>query len=142
MNEQRTFVTFNAVFPDDFEFLESGDIAVPGGRNICNVIMGILQNLGLTVSKPEQHQFYGWELTAKKDGCEYWFLLQYPESWLLIAQDKTGIFGRMKSQATSFGATLADLNQKLAEDERFSNIRWFAKGEYENGKSLGSKTPE
>ena len=139
MSLQRTFVTFDAEMPDDSEFSESGDILVPGGRGVCFLVMQFLQELGLDVSEPEQHQFYGWELNGELHGSKFWFLLQYPAPWLLIAEDKTGLFARFRTERISLEKLLSGLNKKLTTDHRIGDVQWFTKREYEDGMPLGSK---
>ncbi|MGK6321424.1 hypothetical protein [Sphingomonas sp. DT-204] len=141
MSELRTFATFDAELPDDSEFSESGDILVPGGRGVCLLIMQLLQEIGLDVSQPEQHQFYGWELNGELNGSKFWFLLQYPESWLLIVEDKTGLIARLKTERMSLQELLDDLGKKLTADHRIHGIQWFTKKEYESGVTLGNKFP-
>ncbi|AZI37932.1 hypothetical protein NT2_13_00190 [Caenibius tardaugens NBRC 16725] len=127
MTGQRCFATFSAEVPDDWEFSEAGEILIPGGRGVCLLIMRHLQNLGLDVSEPKQHQFYGWELKGEWDGSQFWFLLQYPDPWLLISEDKTGIIGFLKPERPSLTHLLRRFNIEMSDDDHFHNIQWFAK---------------
>lgn len=138
MTQQRTFVTFDAAFSDDAEFSSSGEIVIPGGRNVCLVIANLLADQELEVSEPSQHDFYGWEVTAKKEGHVFWFLLQYPGPWLLLAKDKHGVADK---HGVSLGKVLNNLANAMNEDGRFSGLSWFTKAEYERGQTVGNPLP-
>ena len=141
MSDVRTFATFDSDIVDESNFSDSGEMILPGGCNISSVIKDNLSEMGLVASYPIQYKFYGWEFEATIKGQKYWFLVQNPESWLLISEDRTGLFGRLKAESELFGNTLRELNLRLTDDERFSHIRWFTKAEYESGKSMGVAVP-
>lgn len=141
MCARRTFVTFDTSLPDDSELSESGDIEVPAGFNVCVHLKDILENIGLEVSTPLQHQFYGWELTGKRDGRTCWFLLQYPGPWLLTSQEIGSIDNRFEQSPAALDVALTELNFKLTQRETFSNISWLTKAEYESGMKIGHPAP-
>jgi hypothetical protein len=139
--DQRTFVTFEATFPDDARFLSSGDLVVPGGRSVCLAIAGLLVAQGFRVSGPKQHSYYGWEFTAKNHGRKVWFLIQFPDPWLLIAKDSPGVRAIFNDSAFHFHETLDTLANAMIEDARFRRLSWFKQAEYESGQRLGCPSP-
>lgn len=127
MSAQRTFATFDAELLDDSELSESGDILIPGGRGVSLLIRRLLQELGLVISEPEQHQFYGWKLNGEKDGSKFWFLLQYPNPWLLIIEDRTRFIVRNRSEKDLFKQIISNLNGKMVAEDRIRSVQWFKK---------------
>jgi hypothetical protein len=133
--ELRTFVTFEADFPDDGEFTESGDVKRPGGLNIALALGEMLQRQGFELSKPQQHSFYGWEFTVSAEGFNFRLLLQFPGPWLLLSQDKNSFLrGFLGSKALVHRRVLETLNRSLAQSSSFRVLRWYSKEEYESGK--------
>jgi len=129
----KTFVTFEADFPDDASFIADGDPAdVPGGRAIAEALRGLLAARGFTVSAPAQHEHFGWALTAEEGGCRTWLLLQVGEPWLLITEDQSGMVARLLGRGGPFQRRVLEaLGEALRADGRFREVTWFTRAEYE-----------
>jgi hypothetical protein len=99
--------------------------------------------MGLDVSNPQQHLFYGWcfEIASQR-GVE-WCLLQQPGPWLLLVRDRQSVLHRF-FHVTSRGGlerALTALDRALKLDSRFSSIQWFEEQAYEAGAQQGAETP-
>jgi len=131
--ELRTYTTFNADFPEDAEFEDGGDIKRPGGLGIARVLCQMLQGRGFKVSEPEQHSFYGWAFIVRVEDLAFWFLLQFPGPWLLLSQNRTSLFRRLFSSrsVSHHRRILETLNDSLVHDNRFREIKWFSKEQFE-----------
>ena len=129
---ERRFATFEADFPDDATWSASGDIVTPTGRNVCAALASAFEDCGFEVSKLYQHEDYGWEFTANKDKEKYMFLLQYAEPWLLIAEDRSGLFDKLRRPSRLVDALRA-VTVNLNRDSRFKRVRWYTRAEYEQG---------
>ena len=141
MGSHRNFVTFEADLPDDTVFAESGDISVPGGRNVCAELVEIFRSEGMSTSDPEQHEFYGWELTANLHGTETWVLLQRTEPWLLIIENRSQKSSLFRKTPTPTDASLNFIDYALKKSGKFSNVSWFTRNEYESGLQVGNPVP-
>ena len=142
--ELRTHTTFEADFPDDAEFVESRDIKRPGGLGIARVLCRMFQGRGFEVSEPEQHSFYGWAFVVSEEDLAVWFLLQFPGPWLLLSQVRTSLVRRFFSSrsVSRHRRILEILNDSLAHDNRFREIKWFSKKQFEEGGGRsGERTP-
>jgi len=129
----RTYVTFEADVPDDASFVEDGDAAdVPGGRAIAEALSALLAARGFAVSAPEQHEHFGWALTAEEGGCRTRLLIQYPGPWLLLAEDQSGIAARLLGRGGPFQRRVLEaLGEALRTDGRFREVSWFTQAEFE-----------
>ena len=128
----RSFMTFEAEFPDDAEFRLGGSPLKPSGENVANVLAQTLQRAGTAVTAPKQHSFYGWQFYVSEGGCTFWFLLQFPGPWLLLRLDKRPIIARwLRPCGKTHGAVLNKLCDALAQDVRFKDICRYTKEEYE-----------
>jgi hypothetical protein len=141
MRSQRSFVTFNADLSDDAVFTESGDIEVPGGRNVSELLVQQLRLQGWTACNPVQRDYYGWEFSGEVDGIETWMLLQSGESWLLIIEGR-------KKRAFWFSKAIEPSEQSLKRiDEvlkrcgQFDCISWHRKQDYDAGLHGGGPSP-
>lgn len=132
----RSFATFKSGLPDDTEFTPSGDVEKPGGQSLARLIAARLAELGLVVSDPVQHSFYGWAFTVGEGGRHY-IIIQFASPWLLQACVQS-------DERNASDRELSDLLQKLhsiiSSDGRFANSRWFTKREYD-ACDLGAEAP-
>jgi hypothetical protein len=133
-----TFATFESDVPEDGEFTAHGDIKHPPGRNVVCILAEMLKEQGLTMSEPQEHNYYGWSITASRGDVTFWFLLQFPGPWLLLSRDRTASIRKLfRSNSSLHHQILRDLNRSLARDGRFRAIRWFTKEQYERGDGIG-----
>lgn len=141
VSSSRYFVMFEADLPNDAIFAASGDISVPGGRNVGEAFVKALRSRAISASDPKQCEFYGWEITANVNGVELWMLLQGLENWLLIVEDGSGKkswFGKAKEPPLG---TLQMIDDVIKQCPMFSSISWFTRKEFEAGKQAGSPSP-
>jgi hypothetical protein len=139
----RTFVSFEADFPDDAIFGTPGNPEIPSGRNVAEALVQCLRDRNLKVSDATQHSFYGWEfLVEYEDGGRFWFLLQYTGPWLLLSQARPSLRQRLLSrepQDAAHGRLLHMIDDCLKNDRRFSNPAWFTKEEFESSERAKAK---
>ena len=126
----RTFITFDADFPDDAEFAASGDIVRPGGNAIMIALADALGGQGYKLSELVQHSFYGWAFTTGKDG-EHYLILQFAGPWLLQAGIQDAAGRPVEEADRAFVDLLHTCHHILLADSRFHNIRWFTREEYD-----------
>jgi len=126
----RNLATFAADFPEPEEYRADGEL-VPAGRIAAEAIAGALQE-EVKLPRPvvRQYSSYGWEFQYGS----YWCLLQCPDTWLLIVEDRSSVLGRWvnrRKTASAFQAFLEATGRALEADGRFSDIRWLSRREYE-----------
>ncbi len=139
----RTFVTFDTTFPDDPLFDEAGEMKVPGGRRVAELIVAALRSSGVKVTDPEQHSWYGWRFMLSTGDGVFRFILQNPDRWLLFVSREPTFFERFSIGEIETG--LPDVLGRIAEiingDNRFQSPAWFTREEYEKNKQVGLAAP-
>jgi hypothetical protein len=132
----RNLVTFIAHFPDDAQWDEQGNALVPGGRAIAEAIRGQLEARGIACSSVAQHSFYGWAFQTTCGNSKVWCLLQAGDSWLLELHRRTTLLSRLFGSVDTL--ELQNLQQNvqdiLVRDNRFANVLWYTRSDYESGK--------
>ena len=140
----RSLVTFKATgFPNEATWTPTGSPVVPAGRRVAEALVKALREMGLEVSIPQQHLFYGWCFEiAFHDGRE-WCLLQQPGPWLLLVREKRSVLHRLfhRTSGGELNRALTALDQVLKLDSRFSSIQWFEEQAYDAGAKQGAETP-
>jgi hypothetical protein len=125
----RSFLTF-AADSSDAEEQPPDNEPVPAGRSIAQTIASACRRSGTREAVVRQHSFYGWEFQCGP----YWCLLQCPDSWLLIVEDRSSVVWRWVNRrrtSSAFQSFLDEMRNVLEADSRFSKIRFFSKDEYE-----------
>ena len=140
----RTFVTFQADFPDDSQWDEDQNLLVAGGWTVATWLSQRLERSGCECSDVAQQSFYGWRFDACMDKQVIRCILQGGDPWLMICEARVSRMRRLMGLEDR--APLRDLlvavHQVLAGDSRFSVIRWLTREEYESGReSLGVDSP-
>jgi hypothetical protein len=136
----RTYVVFEADFPDDGTWKPSGDIERPRGFNLASALIEMLKGQGFEVSELYPRDYYGWEFTVSGIVC---FVLQGGEPFLLLSANEGGLVRKLfhaKALALTHQDVLEKLNALLHQDERFHDIRWFTREDYEKGKDKDRNT--
>lgn len=119
----RPCAEFRADFPDDM-IEEDGEIVQFGGRGVAEAIAALLQALGYDVSTPEHQHEHGWDFEVKTQGRRIWIQIsELDDVFVLTSECHAGFFPRRKD-ADVYAEVLTRLNAGLADDQRFSNIRW------------------
>ena len=83
---QRTFVTYDADFPDDSEWDQNDNLIMPGGRNVAAWFREQCLEQGFECSEVVQHSFYGWQFEARTGKRIVQCILQGGHPWLMISQ--------------------------------------------------------
>jgi len=135
----KNFVTFNADFPDDSEWTESGGLLVPEGREVADFISSALSRRGLDCSSPEQHSFYGWAFEVNT-GTRFRCVLQFADPWLLICDSRVSLKDRLlgRRHHKEHKTVLDAINSVLQRDARFSAVKWFTREGYETSPEAGA----
>lgn len=133
----RTFVTFDASFPDDGVFDAAGNPEIPGGKDVADAIVELLRGRGVDATGPTQHSFYGWQFTVSADKESFVFLLQYPGPWLLLSRRVESLLDKLRSERgeDTHRKVLEEVSTLLSQDTRFRRQSWFTKEEYERDSS-------
>jgi hypothetical protein len=142
--EIRTLVSFEAAgFPDESQWSENGSPLVPDGYSIAATIISALRSVGLYVSDPRQHQFYGWAFEIDYNNETEWCLLQCPGPWLLLVRQKHSVLKRLCSfmGAVNLKTVLKEIDRILKQEGRFSSIQWFTEQMYDSGMQNGEDVP-
>ncbi len=144
--EIRTFVSFDAHgFPDESRWTENGSPLIPDGHSIAEHIVVNVRGIGLDVSDPRQHEFYGWEFKIQYGDEVNWCLLQCPGPWLLLVRPvRSSILQRLRFVQTDFQhleRTLMAIDRVLKRDTRFDSVQWFTEQAYEAGVKKGEDRP-
>jgi hypothetical protein len=141
---QRTFVTYDADFPDDSEWDENENLTVPGGRAIAGWFRQQFLEEGLDCSELVQHSFYGWRFDVRVGKCVVQCILQGGHPWLMISQPRTSLLHQLihHNDYEPLHAFVLALHAMLIRDARFSSVRWFTRVEYEGGDhAFGAEVP-
>ena len=135
MNELRVFVTFNADFPDDTKWNDSGDMVIPGGQTIAEVLKQALESHGCTCSCVYQHSHYGWTFDTTCDSFTSQCVLAAAEgAWLLQLVPKRSLVSLLtgKSHVAKIRLAQTCVHTILKSEDRFSEILWHTRQHYES----------
>ena len=130
----RTHLVFEADFPEDGVWTQSGAVVQPSGLNIASALTEMLKHKDFEVSKPTSIESYGWDFTVSG---VVWFVLQCPGPWLLLSKNNGPLMQKVfnpKALALTHRDVLEKVNALLHQDSRFHDIRWFTKEDYEKNK--------
>lgn len=135
----RNFALFESSLPDD-RVEESGDIAVPAGRNVLESLSQRFEERGFKTSIVSPHSFYGWSFEARIANRKFWFLIQGGLPWLLIVQDRRSFLRRVLEGTSSFNEALSVSDAALRALAHVSGIKWFTQAEYEaRGRGIAAR---
>ncbi|MAB09695.1 hypothetical protein [Hyphomonas sp.] len=125
---ERNFAVFDADLPDDTVFSETGDISIPGGHALVQILASRLNAAGWQTTNPVQHEYYGWAFFVRQKQRKYWLLLQTGSSWLLICEPM-GLFQK-RAGLSSF---LSALDRVLKATPIITKLSWHTRQDYEQG---------
>ncbi len=131
--ELKSYVTFDADFPDDAIENEQGDVEIPPGENIMSHLANRFRERNFQVSDPKQHSYYGWCFTVQYKEAEIWLLIHPPGHWLLLSQvDKTITQTiLLKNLDHLHHELLQVLKEILSVDNKIEKVEWYTRKEYE-----------
>ncbi len=122
--------TFVSSLPDD-SVEEGGNGVVPAaGRNIMDSLARCLRDSGHHVSEITQHSFYGWSFETQGPEGRFWHMLQHPDPWLLMVEDRRALHRRLFQRETPFERALANCEAALRGLEHVSEAVWFTRADY------------
>lgn len=125
----RNFATFQSSLPDDTIEAE-GDIVVPGGRRLMDLIRSAFQRSGYKATEVDQHSSYGWFFHATgAEGC-FWLMIQYPEPWLLMIQDSRWVWKRVFAGKADFVRFIERSRAILPSVSEINDLQWFTEREW------------
>lgn len=126
----RNFATFRSSLPDD-SIEADGEIVVPCGRGLMDLIRTAFQHSGYEASEVDQHSHYGWSFDASgSEGC-FWLMIQYPEPWLLMIQDSRAIWKRAFSGKAAFERFISGSHSIVQSVSEISDLRWVTQHEWQ-----------
>jgi hypothetical protein len=127
-------VTFEASFPSDDEWDDSGSLLVPGGKGILTHLIKGLEQKEIRCSEPEQQNYLGWATEAAYSDIYLWCLLQFADPWVLAMEVRWSlarwIFRQKHEQEHQL--FLQSINDILKSSSHFSSIQWFTKHEFQS----------
>ena len=135
---------FVADFPYDGIEDDKGFVEFPG-RGVTEAIADTLRAIGFDVSAPEHQQEMGWDFHVRTDRKRIWILIslidgaEVGDECILQSKCYGGLFDRRRSLDVH-AEVLTKLNTALANDARFSRIRWLKSSEVQTD-APGSPTP-
>jgi hypothetical protein len=129
----RTYATFEWSAEEKNIFSASGDVAIPGGRNILSVVRASLVQRGYNVSEVAQNESYGWSFQTEANGVRVWSMLQFSEPWLLITSVPLRWLQRIKGRpvSASLASVVNGLHECLRASSLASKLQWFSREEFE-----------
>lgn len=123
----RNFATFDCLLPDDSTENQAGDIIVPAGRNIIELIASKTKG----ASESVQHSFYGWRFEfPSSPGRKASVLLQKPDKWLLIVEVQRRWFGIGLDRNASTHEAVKMIHDSLNDIPAISNVSWHTNREF------------
>jgi len=140
----RTFVTFEAEFPDDAVWDRRENCIVPGGKGIACTIREALMAHVTDCSVVRSHSFYGWAFDVSIGKCRFVCVIQGSEPWLLICEkEDTSLLEKLwrRTHDERLAAAVNAVHVVLTNDPRFTAVQWFTREEYERGATRGAATP-
>jgi hypothetical protein len=126
----RNFATFGSNLPDD-SIESEGEIVVPCGRGLMELIRSAFQLSRYEVTEIDQHSFYGWSFDATGAEGTFWLMIQYPEPWLLMIQDSRPIWRRAFAGKADFEQFINRSHAIMQSVSEISDLRWVTEREWQ-----------
>jgi hypothetical protein len=128
----RTFVEFDATFPDDSQWDANDNLITPGGRALIEWLRESLQASGFECHVVVQKSFYGWQFQVVAGGTISQCVLQHGSLWLLICEPEVPPLRHLiqGSNSDSQQSLLFAINAILKQDSRVTHLQWFSRKEY------------
>lgn len=128
----RPCAEFTADFPDDM-VEEDGEIIQFGGHGVADAISRMLRNRGYEVTPPEHQGEHGWDFEVKVQKRRVWIQVSdLGDGFVLSSKFYAGLLPR-RQDAMIYADVLTRLNEDLATDGRFSNVRWMSQRDVQSG---------
>lgn len=137
----QNFATFRSSLPDD-SIEADGEIVVPCGRGLMDLIRTAFQRSGYEASEIDQHSHYGWSFDASGVEGRFWLMIQYPEPWLLMIQDSRAIWKRAFAGKADFERFINRSRTTMQSIAQIRDIRWFTESEWQQDVRKGNPKGE
>lgn len=140
----RTYVSFEADFPDDGEWDDQGNVICPPGLAIAKSLQAAFKSESIDVGDPENHEDFGWEFDCSVGRAGLWVLLQFATPWLVIVHRRPWILNpvRRGARIEALQRVCRTIDKTLKSDPRFRQVEWFTREEYERRRrSRGASAP-
>ena len=135
----RPCAEFQADFPDDM-IEEDDEVVQFGGRAVTETISEMLRDRGYEATTPEHQGEHGWDFEVKIQKRRIWIQISYLGNvFVLDSKCYAGLILRQLDE-TVYAEILTRLNDCLATDGRFSDVRWQLRRDLLSG-TPGSETP-
>jgi hypothetical protein len=135
----RPCAEFRADFPDDM-IEEDGEIVQFPGRAVAETMSEMLRNIRYGATAPEHQQENGWDFDVKIQKRTIWIQVSdLGDGFVLASKCYAGLLPRQQDEVV-YAEVLTRLNECLAADVRFSNVRWQMRGDVLSG-APGAETP-
>ena len=135
------FATFKSSLPDDSIEAE-GEIVVPCGHELMDLIRTAFQRSGYEATEIDQHSSYGWAFDATgSEGC-FWLMIQYPEPWLLMIQDSRPIWKRTFAGKADFERFINRSHGIMQSVFEISDLRWVTERDWQEEARRGNPLGE
>ena len=119
----RTCAEFQTDLPDD-AIEEDHEIVQFSGRAVAEAICGMLEGGGYNSTKPEHQHEHGWDFEVRLQKLRIWIQISdLGNVFILISKCYAGLFPP-RHHETVYAEVLTCVNDGLAADPRFSNVRW------------------
>jgi len=129
----REIARFNSTLPEDIIETEDGsDFVQPPGKSVADALADIFRKLDFEIYYgPGPRGDFMWELGIRKEGRSFGAVLNLGEDYFLTFKNLSWTDGLLGRRPAVYLDLLRGLSRELAADPRFSDVRWFARGEDE-----------
>jgi len=135
----RPCAEFTADFPDDM-VEEDGEVIQFGGRAVADAISQMLRSRSYAVTPPEHQGEHGWDFEVKVEKRRIWIQISdLGDCFVLSSKCYAGLIPRRQDEII-YASVLTVLNEGLAADGRFSNVRWLLQRDVQTG-APGAEAP-
>jgi hypothetical protein len=119
----RRWAEFASSLPTDLIEDDHGFVQL-GGKSVAAAIGEILKGLGCDVDPPEDAGDNGWDFEVRTGGARFLCQVTHIEDYIFLFEYPSAIARWLGREPPIYFETLGALAAALAEDARFSDVRW------------------
>ncbi|HYE41934.1 MAG TPA: hypothetical protein VEA15_00950 [Caulobacteraceae bacterium] len=133
----RPCARFTTDLPLDL-IVHGGQVAQLGGRPAAEAVAELLRRRGCRVQPPEHDWKLGWVLDVRCKGRRFRCRVRGKADGVhgLLFEDRT-LIGRLAGGGFAFRRALRDLMGDLRQDDRFRDVTWLSRAEFERPRQSG-----